>query len=116
MKLNKNKLPNCYVETTLMLISNKWKVLIIKELFEGVKRFGELKKSLNNISHKVLTYNLREMEEDGLITRKVYPEIPPKVEYMLTDTGKSLYIILGEMRKWVKEYTEKIIIKKGNEK
>ena len=56
------------------------------------------------------------MEEDGLITRKVYPEIPPKVEYMLTDTGKSLYIILGEMRKWGKEYTEKIIIKKGNEK
>ena len=77
----KQKIPDCPVETTLMLISDRWKVLIIRDLLEGTKRFGELKKSIGNISQKVLTANLRSMEESGLLTRKVYAEVPPKVEY-----------------------------------
>ena len=76
----KKDLPACPVELTLLLISNKWKVLIIRDLLDGTKRFSELKKSINNISQKVLTSNLREMEENDLLTRKVYPEIPPRVE------------------------------------
>ena len=77
----------CPVETTLLLISDKWKVLIIRDLLPGKKRFGELKKSIGTISQKVLTSNLRAMEESGLISRKVYPEVPPKVEYSLTELG-----------------------------
>ena len=72
--------PKCPVETTLLLISDKWKVLIIRDLLPGKKRFGELKKSIGTISQKVLTSNLRAMEESGLISRKVYPEVPPKVD------------------------------------
>lgn len=83
----KKDLPACPVELTLLLISNKWKVLIIRDLLDGTKRFSELKKSINNISQKVLTSNLREMEENDLLTRKVYPEVPPRVEYTLTDIG-----------------------------
>jgi len=86
----KKDLPACPVELTLLLISNKWKVLIIRDLLDGTKRFSELKKSINNISQKVLTSNLREMEENNLLTRKVYPEVPPRVEYTLTDIGYSL--------------------------
>ena len=81
--------PKCPVETTLLLISDKWKVLIIRDLLPGKKRFGELKKSIGTISQKVLTSNLRAMEESGLISRKVYPEVPPKVEYSLTELGYS---------------------------
>ena len=99
MKINKKELPDCSVETTLMLISNKWKILIIRDLFDGTKRFSELKKSINNISQKVLTSNLREMEKNGLLTRKIYPEVPPRVEYTLTKIGKSLSPILEEMDK-----------------
>ena len=80
-------LPACPVETTLMLISDRWKVLIIRDLLDGTKRFGELKKSIGSISQKVLTSNLREMEADGLVNRRVYAEVPPRVEYTLTDTG-----------------------------
>ena len=76
----KKDLPACPVELTLLLISNKWKVLIIRDLLDGTKRFSELKKSINNISQKVLTSNLREMEENNLLIRKVYPEVPPRVE------------------------------------
>ena len=83
----KKDLPDCPVETTLMLISNRWKVLVIRDLLGGTKRFGELKKSVGNISQKVLTSNLRSMEEDGLLTREVFPEVPPHVEYTLTETG-----------------------------
>ncbi len=83
----KKELPACPVETTLMLISNRWNVLILRDLMEGTKRFGELKKSLGNISQKVLTANLRAMEENGLLIRTVYAQVPPKVEYTLTDTG-----------------------------
>ena len=79
----KKELPACPVETTLMLISNRWNVLILRDLMEGTKRFGELKKSLGNISQKVLTANLRAMEENGLLIRTVYAQVPPKVEYQL---------------------------------
>ena len=96
----KKDLPPCPVELTLLLISNKWKVLIIRDLLEGTKRFSELKKSITNISQKVLTSNLREMEENELLTRKVYPEVPPRVEYTLTDIGYSLKPLLDDMDKW----------------
>lgn len=101
---NKNELPLCPVEVTLSLISDRWKVLIIRDLLNGKKRFGELKKSLGNISQKVLTTNLRSMENDGLITRKVYAEVPPKVEYSLTKTGISLKPVLSSMEKWGLKY------------
>ena len=96
----KKDFPACPVELTLLLISNKWKVLIIRDLLDGTKRFSELKKSINNISQKVLTSNLREMEENDLLTRKVYPEVPPRVEYTLTDIGYSLKTLLDDMDRW----------------
>ena len=83
------KLPACPVETTLTLISDKWKVLILRDLLPGTKRFGELKKSIGHVSQKVLTAQLRQMEQSGLVNRKVYAEVPPKVEYSLTDVGYS---------------------------
>ena len=96
--------PKCPVETTLLLISDKWKVLIIRDLLPGKKRFGELKKSIGTISQKVLTSNLRAMEESGLISRKVYPEVPPKVEYSLTELGYSLKPILDAMYSWGEDF------------
>ena len=99
-------LPACPVEVTLMLISDRWKVLILRDLLSGTKRFGELKKSIGSISQKVLTSNLRSMEEDGLLTRKVYAEVPPRVEYTLTELGKSLQSILLAMQQWGLEYQE----------
>ncbi len=113
MKQGKEKamektLPACPVETTLMLISDRWKVLIIRDLLDGTKRFGELKKSIGSISQKVLTSNLREMEADGLVNRKVYAEVPPRVEYTLTDTGYSLKPILDAMVEWGMEYKRKL--------
>ena len=96
----KKDLPACPVELTLLLISNKWKVLIIRDFLDGTKRFSELKRSINNISQKVLTSNLREMEENDLLTRKVYPEVPPRVEYTLTDIGYSLKTLLDDMDRW----------------
>ena len=105
--MHNKKLPDCPVEVTLTLISNKWKILIIRDLLEGTKRFGELKKSVTNISQKVLTSNLREMEENNLLTRKVYPEVPPKVEYSLTEIGKSLSPLLDAMDQWGTGYKEK---------
>ncbi|EPY6471510.1 winged helix-turn-helix transcriptional regulator [Clostridium sporogenes] len=97
-------LPVCPVEVTLMLISDRWKVLIIRDLLDGTKRYGELKKSVGNISQKVLTTKLRDMEKSGLLTRKVYAEVPPRVEYTLTDTGLSLRPILYAMMEWGQEY------------
>ena len=94
------ELPACPVETTLMLIGDKWKVLILRDLMEGTKRFGELKKSIGTVSHKVLTAQLRDMEDKGLLTRKVYAEVPPRVEYTLTETGYSLKQILDSMVAW----------------
>lgn len=104
----KKEMPACPVETTLMLISDRWKVLIIRDLLDGTKRFGELKRSVGNISQKVLTANLRAMEESGLLTRKVYPEVPPRVEYMLTETGYSLKPILDAMKEWGTNYKNSV--------
>ena len=98
------ELPACPVETTLMLIGDKWKVLILRDLLPGKKRFGELKKSIGNVSQKVLTAQLRDMEDKGLVNRKVYPVVPPKVEYSLTDLGYSLKPILDAMWDWGSEY------------
>ncbi len=97
-------LPACPVETTLMLISDRWKVLIIRDLLDGTKRFGEIRKTVGNVSQKVLTANLRSMESSGLLTRKVYPEVPPRVEYTLTETGYSLKPVLDAMAAWGTEY------------
>ena len=104
----KKEMPACPVETTLMLISDRWKVLIIRDLLDGTKRFGELKRSVGNISQKVLTANLRAMEESGLLTRKVYPEVPPRVESTLTETGYSLKPILDAMKEWGTNYKNSV--------
>ena len=104
----KKEMPACPAETTLMLISDRWKVLIIRDLLDGTKRFGELKRSVGNISQKVLTANLRAMEESGLLTRKVYPEVPPRVEYTLTETGYSLKPILDAMKEWGTNYKNSV--------
>ena len=98
------QLPACPVETTLMLIGDKWKVLILRDLMQGTKRFGELKKSVGNVSQKVLTAQLRAMEENGLLTRTVYVQVPPKVEYTLMELGKSLRPILDAMLNWGEQY------------
>ena len=97
-------LPACPVETTLTLISDKWKVLILRDLMPGARRFGELKKSLGGVSQKVLTAQLLEMEGSGLLTRTVYPEVPPHVEYTLTELGRSLKPVLDAMQAWGEEY------------
>ena len=101
------ELPACPVETTLMLIGDKWKVLILRDLMDGTRRFGELKKSIGTVSQKVLTAQLRDMEEKGLLTRKVYAEVPPRVEYTLTETGYSLKPILDSMWVWGADYQAK---------
>lgn len=103
-KAVKNELPACPVETTLTLIGDKWKVLILRDLMPGTKRFGELKKSIGNVSQKVLTAQLRAMEENGLVHRQVYAEVPPRVEYSLTDLGRSLKPILDSMWAWGEGY------------
>ena len=101
-------LPACPVETTLTLISDKWKVLIIRDLLPGTKRVGELKKSIGSVSQKVLTSQLRQMEESGLLTRTVYPEVPPRVEYTLTELGQSLRPVLDALWNWGNNYKEKM--------
>jgi DNA-binding HxlR family transcriptional regulator len=103
-KIPLKALPACPVETTLILISNKWKVLILRDLLPGTKRFGELKKAIGFVSQKVLTAQLREMERSGLLSRKVYAEVPPRVEYTLTKLGYSLKPILDAMWKWGENY------------
>ena len=97
-------LPACPVETTLMLIGDKWKVLILRDLMPGTKRFGELKKSIGNVSQKVLTAQLRDMESNGLVHREVYAEVPPRVEYSLTELGRSLKPLLDAMVECGTEY------------
>lgn len=103
----KKILPACPVETTLTLIGDKWKVLILRDLMDGTKRFGELKKSIGSVTQKVLTAQLRAMEESGLVNRKVYAEVPPRVEYTLTETGYSLKPILDAMWNWGLDYKAK---------
>ncbi len=96
----KKETPACPVATTVGLIGNKWKLLIMRDVMTGAKRFGELRKSLDGISQKVLTDNLRAMEEDGLITRTVYAEVPPRVEYALSELGETLRPIIRAMEVW----------------
>lgn len=102
------ELPACPVETTLMLIGDKWKVLILRDLMDGTKRFGELKKSIGHVTQKVLTAQLRQMEASDLLTRTVYAEVPPRVEYTLTDLGYSLKPILDAMWTWGEDYQAKM--------
>ena len=109
-------LPKCPVETTLMLLNSKWKFIIIRELLTGTKRFLELKKAVGSITQKVLTKNLREMEEKGLVERKVYAQIQPKVEYTLTDIGYSLAVVLDGMVEWGTAYKEFLKILEKQEK
>lgn len=108
METNEKKIPDCPVEMTLQLIGDKWKVLIIRDLLTGTKRFNELKRSVTGITQKVLTSHLRAMETAGLVNRKVYPEVPPRVEYTLTETGYSLKPILDSMVVWGTDYKKKI--------
>lgn len=100
-------LPACPVETTLMLIGSKWKVLILRDLMPGAKRFGELRRSIGSVSQKVLTAQLRDMEACGLVDRRVYAEVPPRVEYSLTELGRSLRPILDAMWAWGEAYKVK---------
>lgn len=109
MSNNKSKeLPACPVETTLTLIGDKWKVLILRDLMPGTKRFGELKKSIGSVSQKVLTAQLRDMEQSGLVNRKAYAEVPPRVEYSLTELGRSLEPVLNAMWSWGEGYKSSI--------
>lgn len=110
-------LPKCPVETTLKMIGKKWTIIILRELLSGTKRFGELKTSVKGISQKVLTTNLRKMEEDGLVTRKVYNNVPPRVDYTLTDVGYSLASVLDSMADWGEGYKHYLkLVEKQNKK
>ena len=104
----KKDLPACPVEITMGLIGEKWKVLIIRDLLTGKKRFGELKKSVTGITQKVLTNNLRQMEASGLVKRKVYAEVPPRVEYSLSELGESMRPIIKAMEQWGTDYKAQI--------
>lgn len=97
-------LPACPVETTLSLIGDKWKVLILRDLEPGTKRFGELQRSIGGVSQKVLTAQLRDMEASGLVHREVYAEVPPRVEYSLTELGHSLRPVLDALQQWGLNY------------
>lgn len=102
--ITKKEMPACPVATTVALIGSKWKILIIRNLLVRPWRFNELRKDLDGVSQKVLTDSLRSMEEDGIIIRTVYPEVPPRVEYSLSELGKSIRPILDAMAEWGTEY------------
>lgn len=102
--LTKEELPACPVATIVQLIGNKWKLLIIRNLLGGVQRFNEMRRTIPGISQKVLTDNLRALEEDGIVYREVFAEVPPKVEYSLTELGKSLQPVFNSMIEWGEEY------------
>jgi len=102
----KDELPECPVATTVSLIGSKWKLLIMRNLLVRPWRFNELKKSLDGISQKVLTDSLRSMEADGIITRTVYPEVPPRVEYALSELGESMRPIIKSMEAWGNNYKQ----------
>ena len=104
MKTKAELIPECPVATTVQLIGNKWKLLIIRNLLQRPWRFNELQKNLEGISQKVLTDSLRSMEADGIITRTVYPEVPPRVEYALSELGESMRPILDSLREWGEKY------------
>ena len=103
-----NKVIHCEVEDTLKILGGKWKVLILRELLKGTQRFNEMSRSLEGITVKMLTQQLRELEKDGVIHRKVYPEVPPKVEYSLTPLGKSLNPVLQAMHEWAQKHSNEI--------
>lgn len=105
--MDNHNLSACPVQTCLNFISDKWKILIIRDLLTGTKRFSELKKSLAPVTQKMLTQQLRQMENDGIIHRKVYPVVPPKVEYSLTELGRSLEPVIEVIKKWGQEFKEK---------
>lgn len=102
--LTKEEMPACPVATTVALIGSKWKLLILRNLMARPWRFNELKKDLNGVSQKVLTDSLRSLEEGGIVTRTVYPEVPPRVEYALSDLGESMRPIIDVMQRWGLEY------------
>ena len=104
----KEELPDCPVATTVSLIGSKWKLLIMRNLLVRPWRFNELQRSLEGISQKVLTDSLRSMEEDGIITRTVFPEVPPRVEYALSELGESMRPIIKSMETWGTEYKQKL--------
>lgn len=104
----KEELPACPVATTVQLIGSKWKLMILRNLFMRPWRFNELRKNLVGISQKVLTDSLRALEEDGIVTRTVYPEVPPRVEYALSPLGESMKPILDAMEQWGTEYKKKL--------
>lgn len=113
--LTKEELPECPVATTVQLIGSKWKLLIIRNLQTRPWRFNELKKDLEGISQKVLTDSLHSMEEDGIIVRTVYPEVPPRVEYSLSDLGQSMKPILDSMAQWGNAYKSGLLEEQGKE-
>ncbi len=102
----KDELPECPVATTVSLIGSKWKLLIMRNLLARPWRFNELKKNLDGISQKVLTDSLRSMEEDGIVIRTVYPEVPPRVEYSLSPLGESMRPIISSMEQWGNDYKQ----------
>ncbi len=106
--MKRDDLPECDVATTVQIIGNKWKLLILRNLLVRPWRFNELRKSLDGVSQKVLTDNLRQLESDGIISRTVYPEVPPRVEYSLTDLGDSIKPILSAMEGWGKNYKDNL--------
>ena len=106
--ISNKKILDCPVATTINLIGNKWKLLIIRDLLASTRRFGELRKNLEGISQRVLTQNLRELENDGLIKRKVYAEVPPRVEYSLNELERSLLPIISTMANWGNNYKKTI--------
>lgn len=106
--LTKEEMPACPVATTVRLIGSKWKLLIMRNLLQRSWRFNELRKDLEGISQKVLTDSLRSMEEDGIITRTVYPEVPPRVEYALSDLGESMRPIMNAMEEWGTNYKNQL--------
>ena len=106
--LTKEELPACPVATTVQMIESKWKLLIMRNLMQRPWRFNELKKDLEGISQKVLTDSLRSMEADGIITRTVYPEVPPRVEYALSELGESMRPIMKAMEKWGTDYKKEL--------
>ena len=110
MKTKAELIPECPVAATVRLIGNKWKLLIIRNLLDRPWRFNELQKNLEGISQKVLTDSLRSMEADGIITRTVYPEVPPRVEYALSELGESLKPILDAMKAWGESYRSSVIL------
>jgi DNA-binding HxlR family transcriptional regulator len=106
--ITREEMPACPVATTLQLIGSKWKILIMRNLMSRPWRFNELKKDLEGVSQKVLTDSLRSMEEDGIVIRTVYPEVPPKVEYSLSELGESMRPIIKAMEIWGTEYKKNI--------